>query len=285
MRSRTIKRWKIAGAGYLVLLVAAAGYFGAALIIEDPGQLTRIIFGGLLAGPLVVAFLSERIRKLRLWGFEIELGQVTVDVAEADPKLEDAIAAQQYYSGMEALLEKVTRAIEVPNKRVLEINLRTEPYWWSTRIFLQAALLDDRSSTSHIVFVDGDEQRRFVGIAETRSVRHAFAERMPSLEINYRRLAAENLPTDTLIQRWVGELFDGQQEIDAKTLISSRELRAVLGPRLDSSCVERDDRLDREIYKEILDHPGHLVPVVQSGRLERIVDADQLARRLARTAP
>ena len=45
--------------------------------------------------------------------------------------------------------------------------------------------------------------------------------------------------------------------------------------------MERAEGQDPEIYRQILRHGGRFVPVVNEGRLERIVDAHLLARRLS----
>lgn len=283
-QSKRPRWWSIAAAGYLVLIVFAAGYFATAWVDKGLGTSIQFIVGVLLAAPLAIAFLWNRLRTVKVLGIEIELSEVTVDVPPANPALEDAIAAHQYYSGQEAILALVRQAVQGPDQQVLEINLRSQPYWWSTRLYLQAALLMDHSQVSHLVFVEGDAERRYVGITSTRDLRESLTKSMPCLDGIYRRLASQQISVDDLVQQWVAEQFDGQPEIDAKTRVSSKELRAILGDLLETSAVEHSEKEEPEVYRHILAHGGHFVPLVNEGRLERIVDAGTLARRLSLNA-
>ena len=245
----------------------------------------QVTVGVLLAAPLAVAFLWDRLRTVKVLGIEIVLSEVTVDVPPlGNPALEDAIADKQYFSDEPAILEQISQAVQAPDKQILEINLRSKPYWWSTRLYLQAALLRDHSQVSHLVFVEGDAERRYVGITRTRHLCEALAEIMPCLETIYRRLGSQNLSVDNLIQQWVAELFDGQPEIDAKTRISSEELRTILGNLLETSAVEYNEQQKSEAYYQILAQGGRFVAMVNQGRLERIVDADTVARQLSLNA-
>jgi hypothetical protein len=282
MQSQRTKWWKIAGAGYLVLLVFGAGYFATKFFGAGLGEDIQITVGVLLAAPLAIGFLWDRLKAVKVLGTGIELSEVTANVALANSALEDAITAHQYYSGKEAILAQVVKAVEVPDKQVLEINLRSQRYWWSTRLYLQAALLMDHSPVSHVVFVEGDDLRHFVGITRTQTLRQALAETLPCMETIYRNLTTQNLSADNLIKKWAGEqLFDEKNEDEAKSLIDSQKLREILGDRLEVTSVEHSDKLDHKLYSQILKHGGQFVPVVKAGRLERIVDADALARRLA----
>lgn len=279
-RYKSHRWWTVAGAGYLVLFVFAAGYFATAWVYRGAGTGIQVTVGVLLAAPLAVSFLWERLRTVKVWGIEIVLSEVTVDAPPlGTPALEDAIADQQYFSGEQEILEQISRAVQAPDKNILEINLRSKPYWWSTRLYLHAALLMDHSQVSHLVFVEGDDERRYVGITSTRHLCEALAESMPCLEVIYQRLAGQELSVDNLIQQWVAESFDQQPEIDAKTRVHSKDLRAILGKRLETTAVEYNEQQRSEAYYQVLAHGDRFVAMVNQGRLERIVDADTLARQ------
>lgn len=51
------------------------------------------------------------------------------------------------------------------------------PYWWSTRLFLLAALADDYSNIKQLVFVENDDERSYVGMATPAAVRKAWGRR------------------------------------------------------------------------------------------------------------
>lgn len=276
------KWWQIAGAGYLVLMVFATGYFATPYFKDDTALATQVTVGILLAAPLAIAFLWERLRSVKVFGVGIELDKLTVDIVPADPALEDAIAAQQYYSGKDDILEQISKTVDIPNKQVFEINLRAKrPYWWSTRLYLQAALLMDHSSISHVVFVEGTEQRRFIGITRIETLRQALANILPCLETIYRELTAQNLSMNNLVHQWVAAAFDGKAEIDVKSLISSQDLESILAGGLEQEAVESSGTSDSQLYRPILAHGGEFVALTKKGRLARIIDANALARQLA----
>lgn len=290
LQNAKTRRWlSVAGAGYLVVFVFAVGYVLAAKLGAQPstdnqgtplGPDTRIAVGVLLAAPLAVAFLWDRVRTLKMPGVEITLSEATIDV----PTLgygapEDAIAATHAFSGREDILEQISNAINAPDRQVLEINLRSQPYWWSTRLYLESALLVDRSQVQCLVFVDGDASRRYVGTTTPRLVRDALVESRPCLETIFQSLSEQNLSVEQLIHGWIGSVFDGQSEHDIKVLVDRKELRKLLGTRLEMSAVRRSEHEGSLLHYQILSRGERFVPVVRDNRLERVVDADALARR------
>ena len=281
MQARGTSWWQIAGAGYLVLMVFAAGFYLSPHILEAPDTSAKVITGALLAAPLAIAFLWGRLKSFKAFGIEIELNDAVVEYVPSDLALEDAITGQQYYSGNQAIIDRISTAFDITDKPVLEINLRSEPYWWSTRLFLQAALLMEHSKITHLAFAEGDDKRQFVGIAPIGDLRQAMNRLHPGLEATYQQIASQGPDTGDLVQQWVASLFDGKPEIDAKILIDSQQLKQVLGDRLDTRPVESSNRQDSELFREVLDHDGRFVPLAREGRLDRIIDADLLARQIA----
>jgi hypothetical protein len=71
--------------------------------------------------------------------------------------------------------------------KLLEINFGCDDYWWSTRIFLVAALAQDFTSVEAVVFVRSGDDEVFVGIASPRAVRERLAARFPIYEEAYRK--------------------------------------------------------------------------------------------------
>jgi hypothetical protein len=70
----------------------------------------------------------------------------------------------------------------------VEVNLRTTPYWWSTRLYLLAALAQEYTEIERLVFVEQDAARVFVGIAAPAAVRRALARRFPDYETVFRAI-------------------------------------------------------------------------------------------------
>lgn len=272
--------WSIVSAGYLVVLVFAIGYFVTSNTLEELGTGVHISFGVVLAAPLGVAFLWDRLRTVKALGLEIALSEATVDVPTlGDGALADAIADRQYFSGEDEILNQISKAVDAPDRQVLEINLRSRPYWWSTRLYLQSALLVDYSQVQCLVFVEGGASRRYVGTTKPRQVCEALAKDLPCLETIYQKLANDKLSIKDLIQQWVPSTFDGQSEEEAKSLVGGEKLRALLGPRLETTAVHRSEHEGGLLYYKILILGERFVPVLSDDRLERVVDADALARR------
>ncbi|MGR3715883.1 MAG: hypothetical protein ACU0B1_03940 [Thermohalobaculum sp.] len=217
-------------------------------------------------------------------GVEITLSEATVDVPTlGEGALEDALADQQWFSGDHEILKQISKAVHAPDRELLEINLRSQPYWWSTRLYLEAALLVDYSQVRCIVFVEGDASRRYIGTTRPRQLREALAESMPCLETIYQQLANGEPSIEDLIQSWAASSFDGLSEQDAKSLVSSKELRSLLGARLETTAVHRGEHEGPLLHYQVINRGERFVPVLSDGRLERVVDADALSRRWSLT--
>jgi len=138
-----------------------------------------------------------------------------------DQTLDIALSAsepeQVFFSGNEAIWGLIERVIKNRNIKLLEINLRTTRYWWSTRIYLQAALADDYTNIQRLVFVEGDAQRRYVGMATPGEVRRALAESQGvDLELAYREISHEIRHTpdpeshsevQRIVKKWAEHIF------------------------------------------------------------------------------
>ncbi len=247
--------------------------------------------GGLIAAPLALAFVWHRIKSVKAFGFEIGLENVTVPI---DSAIAEALMASQYFSDKRHLLKSISAAVQSPELQLIEINLRSERYWWSTRLYLQAALLDDHSQVQRLVFVEGDSKRLYAGMAAPVNVRRALAARQPALERRYQEiiaeLAAEPEPEDAddpiqaTIYRWASGSLDNTPEEQFKELIPAESLRSILGERLETVSVSHYGPENPLLRYRIIERGTQFVPIVVDGQLERVVDAAALARRLSLAA-
>src|SRR5262249_34936364 len=106
----------LAAAGQM-LVVAAAGYavvgvFGltyAFLRSRWPtlSQASAVNFAVVAAAPLALAMIWHRLTGFKLFGLEVSLSQAT---ARIETGMVGAIAATQYFSGNEAIVERITQA-------------------------------------------------------------------------------------------------------------------------------------------------------------------------------
>ena len=277
--------WTIVGAGYLVVAVFSLGYALAGMFGDGATALDRFALGFILCAPLLAAFLWDRLKSLRwrslkAFGVEVTLSEATARVASlAGGAPEEALADQQYFSGDEAILRQIGKGLHDPDRQLLEINLRSRPYWWSTRLYLEAALLADHSRVALLVFVEGDEDRRFVGTVRPALLRDALGDAMPCLKTTYRDLAVEDLSIEDLIKGWAVSSFDGRTEQDAMWHVTAQGLRDFLGSRLETTAIRWTGDDGPLMHYKILNRGDRFVPIVRDGRLDRIVDAEALARR------
>jgi hypothetical protein len=294
--ARLPSRWRRFGSVALVCY-ALVGVFGATYGIVrliSPESSTAVIWGACIAGPLALGFIWERLTGLKFFGIEASLAHA---FAWADATLATALSAteQQGSSGNEAIFGLVDKVIENPAIEVLELNLRATRYWWSTRLYLQAALAEDYTKIQRLVFVDGDAQRRYVGMAAPGEVRRALAHFSgPDLEPVYLEIqnkARENpVPPDhsearRIVDLWANHIFfkDGKAigEEDAKTFMPAELLMQSVV--LETQSVEWDKPLDSPVLQTLVLEKGvRFVPLTQNGRLAQVVNAEAFAWHMAR---
>jgi len=178
-------------AGYAVVIVFGTTYLLARLPLIGLSATEALLAAGLLAAPLALAVVGERITGLRFGFFEVSLTDVSAHIAE---DLSTAIKelADMGPSVMPSLSERIVRSIEYPGvDLVLRVNLGDGTNWWSTRIFLLAALADDYTDIRQLVFVHGGERRIFVGLAAPAAIHRSLRQAFPLYEGAYRSLRAE----------------------------------------------------------------------------------------------
>jgi hypothetical protein len=286
-------RWRrpagIALVCYSIVIVFGVTYGIVRAVSAGTSDSPAVIWGVCLAGPLALAFVWDRLSGVKVLGVELTLAHAFVPV---DTTLATALSAseQQYFSGAPEILELIDKVVGDPDIELLEVNLRTTEYWWSTRLYLQAALAEDYTSIRRLVFVDGDESRRYVGMASPRRVRNALAQ-FEGLDLDsaYRLAqAAPGLPehskTEHIIYNWTQGIFTKGaivgNEGEVKTSLSTGLLlRTVM---LETDSVEWNSPLDSARFQAlVLEKNARYVAITENGRLARVVNADAFARNVA----
>ena len=288
----------VAAVGYVIVAVFGLAFLVARTARPGDSVNTGVVVAALVAGPLVVASLWNRLRAFKAFGIEVTLLSPEDEVS-VESSINVALSESQYFSDLPHLVEKIAAVTSQPALRLLEVNLRSTTYWWSTRLYLQAALCDDESQIEAIVFVEGDDVRRYWGMATPKVVRNTLASRYPYLETIYaksRVVAAEKVSdragdpegfVAAVVKSWFsnghfGE-FGGEQV--AKDLVTSREVVQwrITEPLLDS--VEWEGAEDTPLLSYlILERGRRFVALLRQGRLAKVADADAMARRLALSA-
>ena len=161
------KRVAIALVGYGVLAVFGLAYL---LLKRSAATLTttqQLILSGVAVAPLVLALLWEHLKG-------VKVGQVEITWNEVTPPLEFELSSQIQdleASVTPALSAAIRAAVGNSQLKLLAINLRSTPYWWSTRLYLLAALAEEYTYIERLVVVEQDAARVFVGMAAPVGVR------------------------------------------------------------------------------------------------------------------
>ncbi len=157
------------------------------------------------------------------------------------------------------------------NDAAMPLELRP-PGWWSTRLYLMAALTERLTDVRQLVFTDGG---RFAGMASPRSVREGLCAAFPQLAAFH---SAMNVPvappavvpppqamaddvereTHRWAERWRQNM---QQEGGVKVDVRRSLLLRWLGDRLVTRCIEAGRELTVLDVQQIVDSPIADVPI------------------------
>jgi hypothetical protein len=285
--------------------------FGAAVavmhqLVPEWSWVADLGVAAAIAAPLALAFTYDRLSALKTPWFEIALTTATVDV---EGEFSRALEEQSLSTGASAnpaLVKAVSGLLTPTAPKILRINLRNTPYWWSTRVFLLAALTEDYTAVKQLVFLEGGAARQYVGMATPSAVRAVFAERFPDYERSYSSVKkpeavsnASEWEVAMIVAAWQPALWEAtmnertpnlpdelkEHEKSLKQYVTSAELLDWLPGDLDTSCVNWDGWLeDRRLRAMILSQDAAYVALVQDGRLDRVVSRDALALAVGRSA-
>lgn len=279
------RRVRIAAGGYLVVLVFGIGAGLARL--SGAEAYVSLITGLVLASPLVIALIGDRITGFKAFSFEVSLAEVAV-ATEGDFSSALMETAETGPSASPALLSTLTGVMQ-SRIRLMRVNLRNDDYWWSTRIFLLAALAADYTDVKGLVFVKSGDLRIFVGIAEPLAVRRGLATVFPKYETAYRQIRSEAISvppkppdrvrevSEILAYRWDGAL---QGESNIRQTVTSDNLKLWLKEELDTESLQYAP-LNPLLRYRIVTRPHRFTALTDKGALVAIVDKEELAMRAA----
>jgi Domain of unknown function (DUF4062) len=165
------------------------------------------------------------------------------------------------------IIAMITEARDEP---ALPLELRP-PGWWSTRLYLMAALTERLTDVRQLVFTQGG---RFVGMASPASVRQALCAEFPELAKFQAKMEQAAVrappppvpPTDDVergTHRWADEWRakmwprEGSLKVDVRRSLLERWL----GERLVTRCVEVGTELTMVDVQQIVDSPLPDVPL------------------------
>lgn len=286
------KRVVIAITGYGVLALFGLAYFVLGRTVPYLTTTQDLFLSVAIVAPVVLALLWEHLKGVKVGQIEIALNQVAPALhVELASEIQDLQASVPL-----ALIEALGNAVANSDFKLVEINLRSAPYWWSTRLYLLAALAQEYTQIDRFVFVEHDGARVFVGTSAPATLRKALRRKFPDLERVFRQVQ-QSLPAslDTLseiqniIHQWsMQPLFSVEEsgrlapEAEIKKLTTSASLREWLQSALETeSRPWSGERPSDALYARILSSSIPYVPLVNGQRLEKVVNRADLATRLA----
>ena len=282
----------IAGGAYLVVAIFGLTFLFVKSQWSTLENVTVIVIAVLVAAPLGIALLWPRLSGVKAFGVEVSL---TASSVQTNAELVGAITEHQYYSGSEHIIEQMRKVIVSGDTEILEINLRDGDYWWSTRLYLLAALVTDYSNVQAFTFVERGVERTFLGIVRPASLQKALAKAFPALPTIYSQVTAQALANPNPDQRmtqmvtaWAANLFDGKMEDEFGGKVSPQRLADWLngaGQQMLTDSIEWSGVSDSDLVREIVfGYRGSHVALLRNGRLDRIVSRFALVNRIAEQA-
>ncbi len=162
-------------------------------ILAAPFQPIAFLLAGLVAAPLVLAFLWERIKSIKIGDLEIGLSDVEKKVS--DTPLNE-LAAHDYSPHSTEVLELIKTTLRnVEGTKILRMSLGKGETWTVAHMYLLVALLEDFTDTQQILFsasLNGDDIH-FLGLVTPPTLRRSLAKEYPELERTYRGIVYAGL--------------------------------------------------------------------------------------------
>jgi hypothetical protein len=285
--------------GYLVVIAAFAIFLALQELPQDLYGIQlerlnvreRLVVSVIIVAPIILGLLWDRLKGLKI-------GEIELVLEKASPTINIELASKIQKSRSSAtipLVNDIASVIADADLKLVEVNLGFRPYWWNSRLFLLAALIQKYTNVERLVFVKHDALRVFVGIATPASVRRVLGERFPPLEAVFAKLYDNAGPHTAASKKdevfnigigWDHQTFsrDGvsMKEPEYREKISARILCEWLGPELQTEARHWNGALPgKRLYAKLLTCKAPFVPLLIGPRLAKVVDRGQLVERLA----
>lgn len=274
------------------IIAGEAKTFGLSKPLSETAALT---IAALLAIPVFLPFIWERITKLKVAGVEIDLSQVSAKVgAGLTNELQDVERLAMGPSAIRNLTEKLATAVkEAESSGIVEVDIGIGHSWWSTRLFLLAALAEEYTRIQRFIFLEEHNGvvRSFVGMATPRTTRLSLAAVNSDLEKFYQQAVSIKAPDDarTLDSRvaWVAQNYVWQfipppeGEKEAKEWVTSDFLARYVD--LEHGTKWDGGPAPTSLLSSMVERAEPFVPLIRrNGQLDIVVDRQALAVEIAR---
>jgi hypothetical protein len=291
--------------GYLAVYVFIAAFIIVSQAKDRLGlsaplsEVTALVIAAIITAPIVLPFVWKRLNKVKIGELEINLSDVSarVKLTLAD-ELRDVQRLAMGPSALPNLIEKLATAIsEAGVNGIVEVEFGIgKPPWWSTRLYLLAALAEGYTDIGGMVFLTSqpDRERIYFGSVSPAMLRQALAADDPRLSEAY-EAAMKVPPPDPdagvpakrvawIAQNYIWQLNERGGEEQVKQIVTTEFLdhcRVVTG-----KSIEWDGGPPTTwLIHDILEHPEAYVALVKAdGRLNLVVDRMRLAEQVAKNS-
>jgi hypothetical protein len=283
------KWWEVSRIGLATAMLFIGAY--ATIYLLDivfswgvPSENVVVIMAALVAAALPIGFVWNRLTKFKVWEVEVELADVAVQPVELSI-LNSVQAIHMGSSYYDIIIQQIQQALTEGQKaRVMTLNLSSGPPWWSTRLFLVAAMAQKFTEIQQIVFLENcsGPDDCYVGSATPEALRRRLANKQDFLEQAYKNSPDRENPV--LIAHEFIEWFKSrpEPEKEQQTSMTKQTLREWLGEGLVKEYVDwQDGPSPHWMLRKIITYPLPFVPILQCGRLRLIVDQQDLEKQLA----
>ena len=289
--------------GYLAVSVFLASFmiashanelFGLSAPLSEASTFAIAI---IFVSPLLIPFVWRRLNTLKIGELEINLTDVSarVKLTLAD-ELREVKQLAMGPSQIPNLIEKLAQAIsEAERSKIVEIEFGIgKPPWWSTRLYLLAALAELYTNIQQMIFLEyqSDRDRVYMGSATPAMLRQALAAVDPASHQAWEAAMKADIPdydAETPEKRiaWIAPIyvrkFDDQGGEEKIMKIVTGEFLHQCGVVPGKSIDWEGGPLKTWLIHDILEHSEPYVVLVKAdGRLNLIVDRMKLAEHIAK---
>ena len=254
---------------------------------SDAMLIAVLTFG---VGLLFVASLWNRIQEFAFGGVSIKLAETAVAPPEIAP-VEVVGADFAGPTNFDNIAKEVDR-ISKAGLGLVRIDLRQGGLWAATNLCLFVLLLADRSRAEVVVFSGQDfaGPNTYLGVASVGRLADRLTAGEPVLAAAYH--AAETMPLErspgipSLGDKLDGELAARHRVQDPTDKVDARRLYTLAGKTLITASVDGsgEQSLSKQKQREILTFPLNYVPITYQGRLDKVIDKEQLTEKIALSA-
>lgn len=289
--------------GYLTVFVFIMSFVTASQAKNRLGlpaslsEVTALIIAAIITAPIILPFAWKRLSKVKIGDLEIDLLEVSakVKLIVAD-ELRDVQRLAMESSVLPNLTEKLATAIsEVETSSIVEVEFGIgKPPWWSTRLYLLAALAEDYTDIRQLIFLESQQgrDRIYVGSVVPVMIRQALAVDDSRLSEAYEAAMKEpvldqdaSVPTKRvawIAQNYIEQLnwLGGEEQIKQ---IVTREFLDRCRVMTGNSIEWNGGPPPMWLIHDIIEHPERYIALVKTdGKLSLVVDRMKLAEHIAK---